>query len=461
VPVKITDNGDGTFPVNYTPVLAGRHKANIKRKGQPVSGAPFTINVDAAKTISANSTASGRGVEPQGVYIEEEAPFVIQARNRIGNPVDRGGEKFEVKVSGPHKHNPSSHVNDANDGTYPSTYTPLLVGDYSVEITLGGTHIKDSPFSVHVSRNPSTIDPAKVKAFGAGLEEANTAEPAIFTIQAFNGRGEPLKKGGDRLFVEIEDPSHKKLQHQFADNNDGTYTVTYQPNDIGDHTVTIALRQAIPDAPPDLVANSPLTVNVIPGTDASKSILFGPGLGVDSVVYDTIPTSFTIQANDKYGNKIPTGGDPFEVYCQDEQGNQVPVDIKDNQDGTYDCKYAPVNAGRHKLGAKLRGKQVGASPYSVEVHEGATEASFVERYSFLIRTKTKKGAFKTVGGDIFNVTVVGPGGQNIKDVKVEDLGNGVHNVSYSVPLEGEYKIYVKINGRHIAGSPWRQTHYSE
>jgi filamin len=329
-----------------------------------------------------------------------------------------------------------------------------------VEITLNGEHIKDSPFSVNVSRNPDAISPAHIKAFGSGLEEGNTAEPSQFTVQAYNGKGEPIKVGGHRLGVEVLDPTGKPLLTKFVDNGDGTYSGEYQPNDIGDHKVTITLAQALKDAAPDNIANSPFTVPVIPGTDASKSIISGPGLGLgEDVVYDTIPTWIKIQAKDKYGKDIPTGGDPFEVTLEDEQGNNVPVEIIDNDNGSYLCKFAPVNSGKHKLGARLRAKPVAGSPYSVSVHKGATEASFVEKFSFVIRTRTKDGELKNVGGDVFEVSVISPSGSPAPGVEIQDLKNGLHLVSYSVATEGEYTVHVKINGRHIKGSPWRQQHF--
>jgi filamin len=269
-----------------------------------------------------------------------------------------------------------------------------------------------------------------------------------------------MKVGGHRLGVEVLDPTGKPLLVKFVDNGDGTYSGEYQPNDVGDHKVTITLAQALKSASPDNIANSPFTVPVIPGTDASKCIVSGPGLGQgDDVVYDTIPTWIKIQAKDKYGKDIPTGGDPFEVSAEDEQGKNVPVEITDNDDGTYMCKFAPVNAGKHKLQARLRAKPVAGSPYAVTVHKGATEASFVEKFSFVIRTRTKDGELKNVGGDKFEVLVTAPGGAPAPGVEVQDLQNGSHLVSYSVATEGEYKVAIKINGRHIKGSPWKQHHF--
>ena len=82
----------------------------------------------------------------------------------------------------------------------------------------------------------------------------------------------------------------------------------------------------------DHIKDSPFTVNIEPGTDASKSVAFGPGL--EDGVRDTLPTFFTIQAKDRLGRDVKKGGDPFEVKVKGPHG-EVPVKLTDNGDGTY------------------------------------------------------------------------------------------------------------------------------
>jgi len=198
---------------------------------------------------------------------------------------------------------------------------------------------------------------------------------------------------------------------------------------------------------------------VIPGTDASKSHAFGPGL---ESPYDTVPTEFTIQAKDKYGNPIPTGGDPFEVQILNPNDEEVPSQITDNGDGTYQAKYEPVAHGKHKAIIKLRGKPVGGSPYSVDVRQGATESSFVERFDFVIRSRTKTGEIKSVGGDKFDVNVKNrENGDQVNTVKVQDNNDGSYHVSYALENYGTYAVHIKINDKHIQGSPWIQNHTND
>jgi len=333
-----------------------------------------------------------------------------------------------------------------------------------VEVTLNGAHIQDSPFSVAVRRNPDLFDPSKTTAYGPGLEAGNTtAEPSYFFVKVANGKGETLKdpEQTDRIAVKVLF-GEKEIPVVVSPQEDGTLKANYQAVEAGPHTVEVIWKphpKLDVKVGPEHVEGSPYTVEVEPGTDAAATLVFGPGL--EENVFDTIPATFSIRAKDKHGNDIPKGGDPFIVEVTDDQGRDVPVELKDNGDGSYDGKYAPLGHGRHKVAVKLRGRPVGKSPYTVDVREGATEASFVEKYSFVIRTRGRGGNLKTTGGDMFDVVVEAPSGQEARDVSVEDLKDGRYIVSYGVDSVGEYVVRVRINSKDIAGSPWRQNHFHE
>lgn len=82
------------------------------------------------------------------------------------------------------------------------------------------------------------------------------------------------------------------------------------------------------------------------GTDPSKCTAEGPGL-VDGIK-DTFPAKFKVQARDRDGNPIHEGGDDFKVKITDPDGQDVPAEISDNGDGTYDVVYHPDKPGPHK-----------------------------------------------------------------------------------------------------------------
>jgi filamin len=142
-------------------------------------------------------------------------------------------------------------------------------------------------------------------------------------------------------------------------------------------------------------------VNIGAGTDAAKSIAFGPGL--EDKVSDHLPTMFTIQAKDRNGNNMNKGGDPWEVKIQGPDG-PVDANVKDNGDGTYTVDYAPKSPGKHRIDVTLKGAPVQKSPFTVNVKEGADEdTSLIDSYSFVIQAKTRKGANKKDGTDDFKV----------------------------------------------------------
>lgn len=192
------------------------------------------------------------------------------------------------------------------------------------------------------------------------------------------------------------------------------------------------------------------------GSDANKSIAYGPGL--EDGVTDTLPTHFTIEARDRNGNRIKKGGDPFEVKIDGPTGPIEPK-VTDNGDGTYLVEYAPTDAGKHKIGVKLKGKDIMNSPFNVNVKEGADhDNSGIEHYTFSIRARTKKGNDKKVGGDKFSVKIVNTETQTpVEGIKVNDNGDGSYLCTYKIPQSGEYNIHVLLNDRDIKGSPFKQT----
>jgi hypothetical protein len=286
--------------------------------------------------------------------------------------------------------------------------------------------------------------------YGRGIETGDTADPSEFTIVAFNSDAQRITHGGHAVDVEVTGPTGKEILATITDKDDGSYEVVYQPVDPGTHIVHAILRTKIP-LYYDHIKDSPYTVPVVAGTDAGASLVWGKGL---EDVYDTIPATFHIKSLDREGNEMGRGGDPYQVKITGPNG-EVPAEIVDKGDGTYDVSYAPPDAGLHKIEVTLRNKPVAKSPYTVNVKEGAShEHSHIERFQFVIRSKTKANNNKLVGGELFSVDISGPA--NVEDVKVKDLSDGTYMCDYSLPEPGEYEIHVKINNHEIKGSPFSQ-----
>lgn len=90
------------------------------------------------------------------------------------------------------------------------------------------------------------IDPGTVAAnsiaYGPGLEPGNLdTEPAHFTIEARDKNGVRRNEGGDPFVVEVMGPTGP-VPCDVVDNGDGTYAVTYNPEDAGRHDIAVTLE---------------------------------------------------------------------------------------------------------------------------------------------------------------------------------------------------------------------------
>ncbi len=218
---------------------------------------------------------------------------------------------MEVRIKGPYETDILPEVNDSHDGTYKVNYKPVDNGDHIVNVFVNNEPIPQNPIKVFIDKSSSDADAMNCIAYGPGLEGGFTSEPSIFTVEVRNSSGQKLGRGGFPIDVDVADATGVELAVRVHDNNDGTFTVTYQPVEPGVHRVDVMLRHRIFPLYYEHIKASPFRVQVGAGTDANKSIAYGPGL--EDKVNDQLPTHFTIQAKDRNGNNMNKGGDPFEV----------------------------------------------------------------------------------------------------------------------------------------------------
>jgi hypothetical protein len=152
--VSVSDGTDGCSDVvgaggcSFTPTTAGVSKTITATYGGDATHTGSSDNVshevDAfGPADAAHSTAS----VPDGNALIQTT-ITIQARDQFGNAVGVGGATVVVTISG--TNSASASVTDNGDGTYTATYTPILPGTDSVDITLDGGEISGSPFTSNV-----------------------------------------------------------------------------------------------------------------------------------------------------------------------------------------------------------------------------------------------------------------------------------------------------------------------
>ena len=140
-PAAATDNLDGTYTFQYTPTASGTDNLAITLNGNAVGTSPYASIVVAGPVSAGQSTA----MVPGGVSTLPTT-ITVQARDQFGNALTSGGSAVVVTVTGSNTAGPINAV-DNGDGTYTATYTPLLPGSDSVDITLDGSPILNNPYT--------------------------------------------------------------------------------------------------------------------------------------------------------------------------------------------------------------------------------------------------------------------------------------------------------------------------
>jgi len=280
------------------------------------------------------------------------------------------------------------------------------------------------------------VDANQSYAEGEGLHELWDNKPTGFTIHAVDGDGNPVKSGGDPFQVSITGP--QEVHPNFKDNNDGTYSVSYQVETPGQYKIEVSLH----DSP---IKDAPFHPQIKWSVDANQSYAEGEGL---HELWDNKPTGFTIHAVDADGNPRKDGGDPFVVKINSPNETIVP-NVVDNGDGTYAVTYAAQKTGPVEISVTIENQPIKDAPFRLECKSGTdhTTTGF-SNFTFIIQTRDKAGNNKTYGGDNFEVQSA----QSI-DVHTKDNGDGTYSASFSLPNKGNYSFKVLFNGHELAASP--------
>ncbi|KAM4901727.1 filamin-C [Sylvia borin] len=435
VEVMLEDKGDNVFRCTYRPVLEGPHTITVTYAGAQVPRSPFTVNVAEACTPSA-VRATGRGLQPRGVRVQDVADFKVLTRGA-------GSGDLRVTLRGPGGTEEPVKVRDVGDGVYECEYVPRVPGTYQVSITWGGYAIPRSPFEVQVSPQPGA---QKVRAWGPGLEGGVVGRPADFVVEAVG-----TEVG--TLGFSIEGPSQARIECD--DKGDGSCDVRYWPTEPGLYAVHVVCDD-------EDIRDSPFMADIRPAPPDSwpdKVKAFGPGLEPTGCIVDR-PAEFTIDARG-------AGKGPLKLYAQDAEGFPIDIKVKDNGDGTFHCVYVPTKAMKHTIIVAWGGVNTPNSPFRVSVGEGSHPSRVKVHGPGVEKTglKANEPTYFTVDcseagqGDVSigikcAPGVVGPLEADI-DFDIIKNDNDTFTVKYTAPGPGLYTIMVLFANQEIPSSPFR------
>lgn len=429
VAVTVTDNKDDTYTVEYAAPSPGNHYVSVTAGGKNVLGSPFKVPVEPHMDVS-KVRVDGLG---PSAFVDSLNEITVDT-----TAIQKTSEvnKVTCVITSPSGARTPLAVQPSvkNDGTYRVPYVPREEGSHTLEVAYEGIPVPGSPFKVNAVRG---TDPSKVIAYGPGLQRGIVDKANEFTIET-TGAG----PGG--LGLSIEGPTEAKMSCK--DNRDGTCTVEYIPDEIGEYEINIKF-----DNKP--IPGSPFRIPVGALVDPSKVTAKGPGLD-PNLVRAEVPQKFTIDSK-------KSGRAPVDVKVSSEKG-PVPQkpEIKDNKDGTYDVTYMPPPENSTcTVNVAYDGKEIPGSPFKMKV-KPKCEPKNVKLSGPGLSNQPVPASIpqqftidaKNAGVAEPDVTVKGP--DNVpRKANVIDNDDGTFTATYVCEEVGTHQITTKYGGQEVPGSP--------
>lgn len=80
VDIRFNKDRNLTYSVSYVPRLEGNHKVSVKFAGHEIPKSPYTVAVEGHAGDPSKVTASGPGLQPDGVMINRPTYFDISTK---------------------------------------------------------------------------------------------------------------------------------------------------------------------------------------------------------------------------------------------------------------------------------------------------------------------------------------------------------------------------------------------
>uniref|UniRef100_A0A3B5MLI1 RING-type E3 ubiquitin transferase n=1 Tax=Xiphophorus couchianus TaxID=32473 RepID=A0A3B5MLI1_9TELE len=102
-----------------------------------------------------------------------------------------------------------------------------------------------------------TVDVSRCTVEGEGLQQGTVAQQGHFTLVCRDSGGERLARGGEQVLVSVIHKEKKNctVETIVVDNSDGSYSVSYRPEEPGEYSVWVCVRA-------QHVKGSPFILNV-------------------------------------------------------------------------------------------------------------------------------------------------------------------------------------------------------
>ncbi|KAJ8980083.1 hypothetical protein NQ317_009439 [Molorchus minor] len=317
VPTSAQAQGPHTYAISFTPRETTVHSVDLRFNGQDVPGSPFKCNVSAAARILSLETLDKVSVgRPCTFVVESPAPPMVEILGPARRPLatqasqqDNAVDKFEV------------------------TFTPIDVGDHSVEVRLSSGHIEGSPFLI------KAYDANRVTV--TDINDGIVGKPVSFSINASQAGA-----GNLEIIVAV---GGRNVPNFVQSEGNARFKVNFKPTEAAVHTLSVRFNgQPVP--------GSPFSCKISPGNTQPRVPVSGTGVELSAVGH---PAEIKIEG--------VSGGEP-QVMATAPNGKILPTKLIVNGD-VYIARFIPETVGRHSVAILINDQHVIGSPFSCNVYD--------------------------------------------------------------------------------------------
>ncbi|XP_010777560.1 filamin-B-like [Notothenia coriiceps] len=443
-PVEVTDNGDGTHLVSYTPSVEGPYSVAVKYAEEEVPRSPFKFRVlpthDASKV-----RASGPGLT-SGVPASFPVEFNIDAK-------DAGQGQLSVLITDQDGKPRQPTIHDNGDGTYRVSYIPHRAGRYTIVIKYGGDDIPASPYRV---RATATGDASKCTVTGPGVG------PTVAIGEELGLVVNAKAAGKGKVSCVVVQPDGSEVEAEVLENEDGTFDIFYTAPAPGNYVIYVRFGgENIPRSPFKVMATDEVPImqegRSLPSQASAPGVGFQPWVTSDSFDPNSSSSSINGSGFRPFDMVIPFSFRKGEITGEVlmPSGKSAQPLISDNLDGTVTVQYSPTEAGLHEMHIKYNGTHIPESPLQFYVNHASSPNVTAHGPGLCYGVANKVATFTVFTEDAseggLDLAIEGP---SKADISCVDNKDGTCSVSYLPTLPGDYNILVKYNSKHIAGSPF-------
>ncbi|KRX89843.1 Filamin-C [Trichinella pseudospiralis] len=410
LPNHVQAEGNAKFRVSFTPQESKAHLISVRFNDEPVSGSPIKVNVLDASSCELAGAGLCNAVVGKTTHFTldlnqknaAECNVVITAPDKIAVPV----KCFQQK-----------------NGQFRVEYTPTIVGQYEVEVTLNDRPLKGSPFKCNV------FDPKQVRL--VELDPVITGKETAFKVNSSDAGKAELNASivdpdGQALKVEVLRAHNGEDELRFITNKAGQHklSITYGGQDVFDKAMVFFAEQA------DRVMSNVVDPNQ--GLIGEMARLVIEGCGHASK--DDLKVNVT---GPKNGQSVVT---KHMLYKRDED--------------SFEIAFTPKEVGVYTVEAVMNHKSLPGfprtytvvDPRKVRIVDGIGRAPFKVGHRHYIVVDTCAAGPGTLKAD-----VRGPSGR--MNVGVELNSKNEYSISF-VPLEeGDHTVQLYWAGIRVPGCP--------